>query len=89
MTLTLDIPEELLNRAETYALAYGKSLESLLLSLLENSLSDLPPPPTLSHAEIHAYSNARMRTIAREQWLDWDVMDEEAKDQFLITVIED
>jgi len=40
MTLTLEIPEELLIHAEIYALAYGKSLESLLLEMLEKSLTE-------------------------------------------------
>jgi hypothetical protein len=89
MTLTLDIPEELLIRAETYALAYGKSLDSLLLGMLEESLAELPPPPTMSREARRAYGQAQMRMLAAERGLDWDEMKEAERDQFLLDLSED
>lgn len=88
MTLTLTIPKELLIRAETYALSHGKNLEELLLGLLENSLAELPPPPQMSREERRAYGNQRMRTLASEQGLNWDLMSEEERDQFIVTILE-
>jgi len=43
----------------------------------------------MSHEERRLYGNARMRSLAKERGPDWDTMDEEEKDQFVIAVIED
>lgn len=82
MTLVLEIPTDLLIQAETLASKQGKSIEDLIITLLEASVVDLPPP-TITEEERRAYGQAKIRQIARQRGLEWDSMDEEAQESFI------
>lgn len=86
MTVVLEIPPELLIKAETLASKQGKSIEDLIITLLEASVIDLPPP-TISEAERRAYGQARIRVVAQQRGVDWDAMDEEAQEAFIDTLL--
>jgi hypothetical protein len=82
MTITLELPEPLQQQAEALASARGESVERVALDLLAESLAvHAGSLPTRTERQTQAL--IQVRQLAAEHGLDWDQLDEAAREQWI------
>ncbi len=88
MTITIDLPEYLQRQTEALAEQRGESIEETMIELLTHSIEiyagELP-----SLEERRAAALPRIREMAAERGLEWDVLSQEAREQLINDLLHD
>ncbi|MDQ4074851.1 MAG: hypothetical protein M3220_01255 [Chloroflexota bacterium] len=82
MTITLELPQHLQERAEALAAQRGEHVEVVALDLLIEAL-EIHAGGLPTRTERQAYALPHLRQLTAERGLDWDHLNEEARERLI------